>query len=279
MDHYTTLGINRNASDDEIKRAYRKMAAQHHPDRGGDTQRFQEIQQAYDTLADPQKRAQYDNPQPQGFQFEFHSGMPPGFDQFFNGGPFGDIFGQAFGRRQQAVKNRIINLQTNISLEEAFAGKDLIANIQLPSGREQTIEVKIPAGVRSGIVLRLAGMGDDSISNLPRGDIHLTVQIVPHHIFRRENDDLIMDLQLSCIDAILGTIVKIKCIDGTDIEVSIPPGIQQGQILNVHGHGMPNLSNSNMRGRLLINVQLTVPTYISDLQKELLVKAFKEYHV
>lgn len=274
MDHYTTLGINRNASEDEIKRAYRKMAAQHHPDRGGDTQRFQEIQQAYETLGDPQKRAQYDNPQPQGFQFEFHNNMPPGFDQFFSNSPFGDIFNH-FGRRPQPVKNRTINLQTEISLEEAFTGKDLIANIQLPSGRNQTIEVKIPPGVKQGVVLRLAGMGDDSISNLPRGDIHLTVNIFQHPNFRRDADDLIMDLQLSCIDAILGTSIDVKCIDGKIMNVQIPKGIQHGQILNVHGQGMPNISNQTLRGRLLLNVQITVPTNITDNQYDALISAFR----
>lgn len=274
MDHYTTLGVNRNASDDEIKRAYRKMAAQHHPDRGGNTNKFQEIQQAYDTLSDPQKRALYDNPQPQGFHFEFHNGAPPGFDQFFSGHPFGDMFGGMFGRRGQPAKNRTINLSTDISLEEAFTGKDLVANIQLPSGREQTIEVKIPAGVKSGTILRLASMGDDSISNLPRGDIHLNVNVMPHHKFRRENDDLIIDLQLNCIDAILGTKVDINCIDKKTIETNIPAGVQHGGILSVSGEGMPNMS-SGQRGRLLIILNLIVPTNISDLQKEALIKAFK----
>jgi len=266
MDHYTTLGINRNSSEDEIKRAYRKLAAQHHPDRGGDTQKFQEIQAAYDVLGDPQKRAQYDNPQPQGFHFEFHNGMPAEFGDFFANSPFGDIFGAKFGRRAQPARNRTLNLQTTISLEEAFNGKDLLANIQLPSGREQTIEVKIPPGVRPGMVLRLAEMGDDSISNLPRGDIHLTVNINNHHLYRRENDDLVMDLQLSCIDAILGKDIEVPCIDGNSVEIKIPPGVQHGQILNVPGKGMPAINNANMRGRLLLNVQIRIPTNLTDAQ-------------
>ncbi|NBP02005.1 MAG: hypothetical protein EBU90_18125 [Proteobacteria bacterium] len=274
MDYYQILGVNKNASEDEIKRAYRKLASQHHPDRGGDTAKFQEIQAAYDTLSDPDKRAQYDNPQPQGFQFNFGGGFPPEFDQFFSGSPFGEIFGGQF-RRQQPVKNRTLNLATDISLEDAYYGKDLMANITLPSGKEQTIEIRIPPGVKSGTVLRLAGMGDDSISNLPRGDIHLTVNVQSHRLFRRENDDLIVDLQLMCIDAILGKKIDIDCIDGKTIEINVPPGTQHGHILNVTGKGMPNLTNNLMKGRLLVVVNISVPTYITDEQKELLVKAFK----
>lgn len=273
-DFYTTLGVDRSADPETIKRAYRQLAAKHHPDRGGDKDRFQEIQAAYDILSDPQKRAEYDNPQPQGFHFEFSNNVPPGFEQFFTNHPFGDIFGGPF-RRQAPVRNRTINLQTEITLEDSVFGKDLIANIQLPSGKNQTIEVKIPKGVRTGTVLRLANMGDDSIQGLPKGDIHLTVVIQQHKFFRREEDDLYYDLKLSCIDAILGKTKDIDCIDGKTIEVAIPPGTQHGQLLSIPNQGMPNMSSPNIRGRLLINVQITIPTYITEQQKLLLKQAFK----
>jgi curved DNA-binding protein len=152
MDYYNILGVDRSASQDDIKKAYRKLAAKHHPDRGGDTAKFQEISAAYDTLSDPNKRSQYDNPQPQG-GFQQYGGMPPGFEEMFRGfgnSPFGDIFGQ---RRQQPVRNRTLNLQTQITLEEAFKGKDLLANVQLPSGRDQLLEVKIPAGVIEAVLV------------------------------------------------------------------------------------------------------------------------------
>lgn len=266
-DLYQTLGVARNASPDEIKKAYRKLAAQHHPDRGGDTAKFQEIQVAYDTLSDPNKRSQYDNPAPQGFHQ--YGGMPPGFEdmmsQMFGGNsPFGDMF----GRRPQPVRNRTLNLQTQVSLEEAFQGKDLIANIQLPSGREQLLEVKIPAGIRDGTTLRLAGMGDDSISGVPRGDIHLTVQVLPHNKFQRNNDDLHMDLDINCFDAILGSVETFETLDGKLLEINIPAGIQHGQQLSVHGYGMPRLEDPRMKGRLMVGIKIKIPTTLTDSQKE-----------
>jgi curved DNA-binding protein len=271
MDYYNILGVDRSASQDDIKKAYRKLAAQHHPDRGGDTAKFQEISAAYDTLGNPEKKAQYDNPQPQG-GFQPYGGMPPGFEDMLRGfgnSPFGDIFGQ---RRQQPARNRTLNLQTQITLEEAFNGKELIANIQLPSGRDQMLEVKIPAGIRDGTTLRLAGMGDDSVGHLPRGDIHLTVVIHQHSRFHREGDDLLMKLDISCFDAILGTSVQFESIDGKTLETKVPAGIQHGQLMNIQGQGMPNMSNNRMRGRLLIEIHIKIPTTLTDAQKDALKK-------
>jgi DnaJ-class molecular chaperone len=243
------------------------MANQHHPDRGGDKAKFQEVQAAYDTLSNPEKRQQYDNPQPQGFHF----GGPQGFEEMFHhafggGHPFGDMF----GRRQQPMRNRNLNLQTQITLEEAYHGKDLIANITLPSGRDQVLEIKIPAGVADGTTLRLAGMGDDSVPNAPRGDIHLSVHVMPHAEFQRQGDDLVKNLQVSCIDAILGKNIPFTTIDGRSLEVNIAPGTQHGQTLAVQGHGMPNVSNSYMKGRLLLNINITIPTNLNEYQKQLL---------
>jgi len=269
MDHYQTLGVDRNASQDDIKRAYRSLASKHHPDKGGDTVKFQEIQSAYATLSDEQKKAEYDNPQQQ-----FHNGgMPQGFEdifgQMFGGGnnPFGDIFGQ---RRQQPRRNRTLNIQTEITLEEAFTGKDLIANLTLPSGRDQTLEVKIPAGVQDGMTLRLAGLGEDTVSDAPRGDIHLTVTVREHPIFQRQGDDLLIVKDINCIDAMLGKDITINTIDGRTLEVKIQPGTQHGSTLGAAGFGMPKVSDSRFKGRLLIRINITIPTNLTDAQKLLL---------
>ena len=270
-DHYQTLGVERNANQDEIKRAYRKLAAQHHPDRGGDTAKFQEIQGAYAILSDIEKKSQYDNPQPQFHGNPFGGSVPPGMEDFFAqafGGqsPFGDIF----GRRQVPQRNRTLNLQTTILLEEAFAGKDLMANIGLPSGREQMLEVKIPPGVRDGTVLRLSGMGDDSIPGVPRGDIHLTIAIQPHNIYQRQGDDLIRNLSINCFDAILGKTIAFDTLDNKTLEVTIHPGTQHGQILAVQNYGMPYMGDQRMKGRLLLEIKVTIPTTLNEQQKNLI---------
>jgi curved DNA-binding protein len=266
MNYYETLGVSKNATPDEIKRAFRKLASQHHPDKGGDTQKFQEIQAAYDTLGDPEKKAAYDNPQPQFQQF---GGMPSGFEDIFNafggGNPFGDMFGRRPQRQQP--RNKTLNLQTAISLEDAFFGKDLTLSVTLPTGREQLCEIKVPKGIQDGMTLRLAGMGDDSYPDFPRGDIHLTIKIIPHNTFLRQGDDLIRNLDVDAIDAILGKTYHVDTIGGKTLELKINPGTQPGQILAAHGYGMPSINDNRFVGRMLIQVQIRIPVNLTEEQK------------
>lgn len=262
---YSTLGITPSASFDEIKRAYRKLAAQHHPDRGGDTKKFQEIQAAYDLLSDPEKRRQYDNPQPQ-FNFNPH-GVPPGFEDIFNG-MFGEDspFGNMFGRRQSPQRNKNLSLQTTITLEDVFYGKELTVSVTLPSGKEQVCEIKIPKGIQDGTTLRLPNMGDDTFPHMPRGDIHLTVRIQPHHTFQRQGDDLIAKLEVNALDAILGKTYQLKTIDNKSLEIKVQPGTQPGTIMAAHGYGIPNINDNRFVGKLLIQVDIKIPTNLSEIQ-------------
>lgn len=260
-DYYDILGVEKTATPDEIKKAYRKLAAKHHPDRGGDTAKFQEIQAAYDTLSDPNKKSQYDNPQP---QYEFHGGVPPGFEDIFSA--FGGNFGDFFNRRRAPPQNRTVAIQTVITLEEAHTGKTLIATVKLPSGRDQLLEVKIPAGVQDGTTLRLGNMGDDSYQNLPRGDIHLTVRISPHLKFQRNGDDLITSLEITAIEAMLGKVKEIETLDGKTLSITVKPGTQHGQILAAHGYGMPKMADPRFTGRLLIQISVKIPTFLTEEQ-------------
>lgn len=271
-DHYTTLGVNKQASADEIKKAYRKLASQHHPDKGGDKEKFQEIQAAYAVLGDDQKRSEYDNPQPQMNWHNSAGGFGSFEDVLRNFGGFGDMFG---GRQfhQQPQRNRTLNLQTAITLEEAFTGKELVANIQLPSGREQIINVKIPAGVNDGTVLRLREIGDDTYVNVQRGDVHLSITVMPHSIFSRQGDDLVKEIEVNALDAILGTNVTVNTIDGKILNITIKEGTQPGTILSAHGYGMPNMHDNNFKGRLLLPVKITIPTNLTDDQKTLIKQA------
>jgi len=260
-DYYQTLGVGKNATPDEIKRAYRKLASQHHPDKGGDKQKFQEVEAAYRTLSDPEQRSQYDNPNPFGGG---GGGFPPGFEDIFSqfgGNPFGFSF-----RNQAPQRNRTLNIQTTISLEEAFYGKDLLASVRLPSGKDQTVEIKIPKGIQPGTTLRLAGMGDDTYGHLPKGDIHLTIDVSHHAVFQRQNDDLIISLEVNAIDAILGKNYRVNTIDGKTLEVTINPGTQHGQIYAATGHGMPNMRDPRFIGRLLINVNIVIPNNLTEAQ-------------
>lgn len=266
-DHYQTLGVAKSATQEEIKSAYRKLASKHHPDRGGDTATFQKIQAAYAVISDPTSREEYDNPRQEFHQF---GGMPPGFEDMFRGfGGFSDIFGQP---RPGPSRNRTLNLQTNITLEEAYTGKELVATIKLPSGKDQIINVKIPAGVHDGTTLRLKGLGDDTIKNLPSGDIHLTISVIPDSIFDRQGDDLIKELEINAFDAMLGTECNIETIDHKTLSITINPGTQPGTILGAQGYGMPNINN-NSKGRLLLKVKVTIPTLLTNEQKELINQA------
>jgi DnaJ-class molecular chaperone len=271
-DHYSTLGVQRGASADDIKKAYRKMASQHHPDKGGDTEKFQQVEEAYRTLSDDNARSQYDNPQ-QGGQYHFHPGSGANpfediFRHFGQGHPFGDIFGGG-----RPVRNRTVNIQTAISLEDAYHGKDLLANVTLPNGQDRMINVKIPPGIQHNTTLRLAGMGEDTIPNIPRGDIHLTIFINDHSVFRRDGDDLISDLTIPVWYAILGEKVNVKTIDGRDLELTINPGTQFDQVLAVQGAGMPSMNDERFKGRLLVKLKITIPNNLTDKQKTLIKNA------
>ena len=271
-DYYQALGVQQGASDDDIKRAYRKLAMKHHPDRtGGDDTEFKKIQEAYATLSDPQKRAQYDNPQPQGFPggFEFHGGMPPGFEDimsqmFGNGGnPF---FGQGF-RQRAPQRNQDLNLDTTITLLEAFTGKEIMANVRLPSGREQVLEIKIPPGIQTGQRLRLQGLGDDQYPQLPRGDLFVGIRVLPDSRYERRGDDLYRNISISVWDAMLGADIIIDTIDNKQLTVTVPEGSQPNSVLRLTGYGMPNVNDARFKGNLMLNLEITIPRFLSDDQK------------
>lgn len=268
-DYYEILGINRDADETAIKAAYKKLAMQYHPDRPtGNLAKFQEIQEAYETLIDKDKKFIYDNPQhthrhPGGFDFQFSSGFPTGFEDV--------LFNSVFGRSRKKYTNPTIQLSAGISLEDAFTGKEILASITLPSGREQTINVNIPKGIHDGTTLKLSGIGDDSVAGLPRGDILLTIFIHQHSEFSRSGDDLIKEMEISCIDAMLGKTITVSTIDGRQLQTEIPAGIQHDSMISLNEFGMPNFHVPEKRGRLLIKVKIKIPT-ITDQQREILQK-------
>ena len=268
MDYYSTLGINKNASQDEIKKAYKKMSMQHHPDRtGSDDSKFKEINEAYQTLNDPQKKQMYDQfgtADPR--QHQYRSGD---FEFNFNGSPFGggmdDIFeqffggGSPFGNRRRAV-NRPINVAVDVTLEDVLTGKTIGMEISLPTGKTKVVTVDIPAGVEHGQTIRYRGMGEQNIPNVPPGDLNVQIRVRNHSTFQRFGDNILCETKVDAWDLMLGTKAKISTLDNRSIEINIPAGTQPDTLLSCKGEGLPNI-NSKIRGNLQIRIKATVTRY------------------
>ena len=267
MDYYSTLGINRNASQDEIKKAYKKMSMQHHPDRtGGDDSKFKEINEAYQTLNDPKKKQMYDqfgtaDPRQHqyrsgDFEFNFNGssfgGMDDIFESFFGGSPFGN------NRRRQT--NRPINVAVDITLEDVLSGKTIGMEIQLPTGRTKVVTVDIPAGVEHGQQIRYRGMGEQNIPNVPPGDLNVQIRVRNHPRFQRFGDNILCEAKIDAWDLMCGTKTKIHTLDNRSIEINIPSGTQPDTLLSCKGEGLPNV-NSKRRGNLQIRIKAEVKRY------------------
>jgi curved DNA-binding protein len=256
MDHYQTLGVSKTASQDEIKKAYRKLATKHHPDKGGDTATFQSIAQAYDTLSDPVKRAQYDSPQHSFDPFTQGSGQGwHDVSSMFGGNPFEQFFRQT--QQPNRRKNRDLNIRVNVNFKQSYLGADLEASYQLPNGKKQTVIIQVPAGVESGQVIRYQGMGDDSSPNLPRGDLNVTVMVQRSQEFDRRGNDLIAYCVINPIEAMTGCTKIVNHLNGTGIRFNIRPGVQHGTEYVSSNLGFTNLRGQS--GNLIIIVGIDIP--------------------
>ena len=263
MDYYKTLGVSENASPDEIKKAYRSLANKHHPDKGGDQAKFKDISVAYDTLGDNQKKAEYDQQRMYGGgpQVRFHTGGMPDFNDIFGGGnpfggsPFGDIFGHTRGIR----RNRDLNIQCQVTLLDSYLGKQLEANYNLPSGRTQTVVINVPPGISHGETIRYPGLGDDSIPQAPRGNLNVTVVVLPDVNYRREGDDLITTIHVSPIEAMIGCKKTAHLITGKELTIDVRAGVESGTEYASAGQGFTNPHSGN-RGRFVIFINIRTPS-------------------
>jgi DnaJ-class molecular chaperone len=268
MDYYSTLGVNRTASADEIKKAYRSLAMKHHPDRGGDANKFKEIEEAYRILSDPQKKQMVDqgvdpnNPN-QGFGgFEFRSG------------DINDIFQNfGFGFRPRQRQNHSLSIAISVTLEEVLKGKEIDAEISMPSGGKKLINISIPAGVEHGQQIRYPQMGDQSIAGLPPGDLIVNVQVLGHPVFQRDRLNIVCEKRISVWDAMLGISVNVVTLDGRNLGISIPPGTQPETVMSCKGEGLPHM-RTGQRGNLLIKVKVDIPRLSVDQIKK--VKEIKD---
>ncbi len=287
VDYYKVLGVERNASADEIKRAYRKLAMQYHPDRNpGNKQaedHFKEINEAYQVLSDPEKRTRYDQLgqsysswQRNGAPGDFNwgdwtvrntGGAPVDLDDLFGEGMFSEFFRSIFGgmAASQAARARSrrapgILQPVAISLKEAYAGT--ARQLQIGSRR---VEVKIPAGARTGTKIRVPGP-DGS------GDIYLDLEVADDPLFERDGNDLHTQVNLDVFKAMLGGETEVKTLSGKVI-LTIPPGTQPEQVFRVAGRGMPQLKRTDVKGDLYVRVKVQIPRQLTTRQKSLLEEA------
>lgn len=271
---YETLGVPKGAPDEDIKKAYRKMASQHHPDKGGDTQKFQEIQSAYDTLSDPQKRQQHDNPRPfqqgnsGGFEFHFGGGGPQDiFEQFFSQGVGGghNPFNQ---RAHQPRRNKDLRVQLTINLSETLAEQKKTISVQTTKGDRYNIDVNIPRGVSPGTTIKYSNMGDNMFDTLTRGDLYVILNVNNDSECEMHGINLIKRIQVDAIDAMLGVDAIVRGLDGREFAVKIPQGCQHDMKFGLQGQGLYQMNN-NVRGDLVVVVEITVPV-LNDEQLSML---------
>ena len=243
MDYYKRLGVNKNASPEEIKKAYKKLAMQHHPDRGGDQKKFQEINEAYDTLKDPAKKKSYDNPQP---------------EINVNSSNFEDIFSTFFGGRQQIRRNKDIKIAYDLTLADVLTGKDILAVYRLSNGQEVSATIRIHPGIQNGQVIRFRNLGDNAIHQFPRGDLLVLCRVKNHPHFTRDRHHISTTINISVFDLILGTTYVVTSLTGTPIRVNIPKNTPPGTTLSIAGYGLPDL-NTNRQGNLYIKLKGVIP--------------------
>jgi len=265
-DYFKTLGVSENATEEDIKKAYKKLAMKHHPDRGGTQAEFQEIQEAYDTLSDPQKRNQWEQQRffRGGHPGGFHGG-PGGFQFNFGFGPnIDDIFQQFTGGRpfRQTARNRDLRMNFELDLESTLDKQIYHVNVRHINGTTKTVEIEIPRGVQTGMQMKFPGQGDHSITDLPPGDLYIDFRIRPHREFKISGINLIKTISLNCIDAILGTKVEVTGLDGLKFEINIPPCTQNETKFRLPTQGLWDV-NHPTRGDLFLEISVYVPSTIT----------------
>ncbi len=282
-DYYEILGVSKTASDDEIKKAYRKLAVKYHPDKNpGDKEaeaKFKEISEAHEVLSDKQKRARYDqfghagvgggasgggNPFAGG-NYNFN-GQSFNFD-FGGGGGLDDILGSIFGFGGGARRpSRGTDYRTTVVLnfEEAVFGTTKII-----SADGKDLKVKIPAGIDDGMSIRLSGKGGAAPKGGTKGDLYVFVRVKPHKHLTREGNIILSEKTVSMVDAALGTEVDVETIDG-NVRMKVPAGTQSGTPFKLSGHGVPLMRSDGDRGPHIVTIIVETPKNLSKRQKELL---------
>ena len=301
IDYYKVLGVERNATQDDIKKAYRKMARKYHPDLNKDDpnakDKFQEINEANEVLSDPEKRKKYDEygehwkhadefkAEREAYQRAQERGGQSAYwysvngDDFMGGfgrgnaSGFSDFFEQLFGHGSSAGRSGRgynmmsrggdIEAQMNLSLREAA-----VTHKQTFSVNGENLRITIPAGIADGQMIKLKGHGEKGSNGAPDGDLYITFQIAPDPEFKREGDDLFTDVDIDLYTAVLGGSVNVNTIDGM-VKLKVNPGTQNDTKVRLRGKGFPVYKKEGTFGDLIVTYHVDIPTSLSEKQKEL----------
>lgn len=270
MTHYATLGVAEDANTDDIKKAYRKLASQHHPDKGGDTKKFQEIQTAYDTLSDQGKRQQYDQERSGRVhqQFHFHHGdvNHPDINELFRNFGFGGA--DPFRQQQQQRRNKDLRVEVAIPLVSTLEEQTKVISVLTTTGSRETVEVKIPKGITNGTNIKYANLGDNLFNTIPRGDLYVQINVHNAENFFVNNIDLYTTISVNCLLAITGGVTTITGIDDKSFILTIPQGTQPGTKFRIAQQGLYQL-NSNIRGNLFVEMNVTIPQNLNTDQLQI----------
>ena len=283
MDYYEILGLSKGASDDEIKKAFKKKAMKFHPDRTGNDKsaetKFKEAKEAYDVLSDPQKKSMYDQYGTTDFGGGFGGGFggrsqggfnASGFEDVFED-LFGDIFGGGRARNpNRAYKGADLEYHLQLTLEEAAFGIEKVVKFRTKN-EDKEISVSIPAGVDNGDRVRLSGKGEPGINQGPPGDLFIRVILEKHSIFERDGNNLYCNVPISFAEATLGAEIEIPTLSNNKVSIDIPPGTQTGKYFRLRGKGIKSVRGGNI-GDLMCSVQIETPVNLSNEQKNILLQ-------
>jgi curved DNA-binding protein len=310
-DYYKTLGVEKGADPEAIKKAYRKLALKFHPDRNPGNreaeEKFKKISEAYAVLSDTEKRKQYDSFGSDQFSRrysqedifrnfdlneilrDFGFGGAGGNERVFRGAgrrggytfrtggdPLRDLFGQGQPHYEAPQKGEDLHYNLSITLEESVSGAEKKLAIQQDLEVHE-ISVRIPAGISTGKKLRLAGKGHPGIHGGPAGDLYLNITILPHPIFARDGSDIYIEKAVSFTQAVLGSSIEVPMIDGTTKRIKVPAGTQSGTKIRMKGYGVPGLKGSgSSKGDQFVKISIEVPRKINEKQLQLIKKLAEE---
>jgi len=285
-DYYKTLGVPRDASKEEIKKAFKKLARKHHPDAGGDEAKFKEINEAYEVLSDEKKRQMYDQ-----YGTANENQIPYGWGGFggaAQGGGFGSwaeileairngdgAFGGAWdigdfvggGRGPRPKKGRDVRVGLDVTFDEAFAGCEKRVTVRIPGKSDtETFEVKVPAGAIEGGRVRFKGKGEEGENGGKAGDLLVITHIQPHEYFTRKGADVLLDMPVTFAEVALGASIEVPTPAGERVRVKVPAGTKDGAVLKLKGKGAPKLKGRGT-GDMLVKVCVEIPKKLNKEQK------------